>query len=275
MTNSFFAHNFSTSQIVTIPSLNYVVSIGNYDSVKVWSSLTWTLVRSFSSTWICTIEFLDNSLVALGSRQWYIHTWDVSSGVNQSLIPKLPTTPVSLKSLKTGNLLAAGMFSGWIFIVNYTNGVSYRNLSHCSTQIYTLELINSSLLASGCGDGTIKIWNWQLGMSVFNLTGHTASVNILKLVTATMLASGSTDTTIKLWDITSGALLKNLTGHTDQIWALDLFSSCVLISGSLDMTLIQWDLMNGGKMINSIGSSMKVRSLAVLPPINRKFIFKI
>ena len=267
MTNSFSAHSYTIGKILAISNLNYIVTSSDSDSVKVWSSLTWSLVQTHPNIYICSMDYIGNGIVALGSREWYIYTWNISSNVILSASPKLPTTPTSLKSLQTDNLLAAGMHSGWIYIYNYTNGATFASMSHCSLVIYSLELINVALLASGCADGSIKLWNWQV---VFNFTGHTASVNILKLVSTTLLASGSSDNTIKLWDITNGALLNTLIGHNHQIWTLDMIQSCVLVSGSLDMTMIKWDLMSGGVILSSVNTSMKIQALVVLPLANSK-----
>jgi WD40 repeat protein len=271
MTNSFSAHTSTIQHILPIADLNLTVSVADFDSVKVWSSLTWSLQRTIPNVYISSIAYMSNGIVALGSREWRIHFCNVINGVLSSTIT-VPTTPTSLKSLETNNgrSIAAGLHSGWIYIYDYTNGgVFYRSFQHCSDEIHALELVNSTLLASGCNDGSIKVWAWQEGVSLFNLVGHFSDVNVLKSLTSSVLASGSSDSTIKLWDISQvggGSLLQTLLGHTNSIWGLDLLENCVLISGSLDQSLKLWDLnQNNGLLLSSTNTSMGIRTLTVSP----------
>ncbi len=271
MTNSFSAHKSTIQQIKTIADLNLIVSVADYDSVKVWSSLTWSLQKTIPNVYISSIEYMGNGIVALGSREWCLYFCNVINGL-LSMTISLPTTPTSLKSLVTNTrrLIAAGLYSGWIYIYDYTNGGAFsRSFQHCSVEILALELINSTLLASGCNDGTIKVWAWQGGVSLFTLAGHVSGVNILKSLTSSVLASGSSDSTIKLWDISQvggGSLIQTLYGHTNSIWGLDLLENCVLVSGSQDQSLKLWDLnQDNGLLLSSANTGMAIQTLVVTP----------
>ncbi len=269
LVNSFLAHNKTESKIITIPSLNLIVSSTFSEPAKVWSSVTWSLQRSYTNLYIYSIEYLGDGLVGIGSGDLKLYVWNVTTAVTWK---SFSTDPVAkcLKLIEAGSFLAAGMGNGWVNVYNFTNGTIYTRFMHCSADIYSLELINKTLLASGCYDGSIKVWKWQTGVALFNLTGHTVNVNVLKLVAINILASSSIDNTIKLWDIANGALLKTLIGHSNKIVGLDLIESCVLISSSIDMSIKKWDLMNGGNLINSFNTSSNIQSMVVVSPANGK-----
>ena len=200
--SSFQAHTFLIYQLKYIPTLNYLISCSVDCSVKIWSTLTWSLIATYSNhtSGVGSLEQIDDQTMASGSFDGTIHIWNVNTTSQIKIIET--GSPVYSLSLLSKDLLAAGLENGFIQFLNLTNGDLVKTFSDSSgATINYLTKVNQSLLASAKVNFKIDIWDLNLNVTVMTLKGHTSLINVLKMVHSNILASGSSDSTIKLWDL--------------------------------------------------------------------------
>jgi len=163
------------------------------------------------------------------------------------------------------NLIAVGLDSGDIFILNAITGVSISFLSGHVRHVYCLAFTSDgTLLASGGLDQTVKLWDVQTGGVIKTFHGHTGSILSISISQDhTMIASGSGsgDKTIRLWNAQTGECCCIIDGHdiVDSV-SFSPTNSQILMSASRDNTIRQWDI-NG----HQIGSTYEGNYVAFSP----------
>ncbi len=275
LVKSFQAHSNGIRQIKPSPINNNFVATCSWDAtIKIWNSLDWTLIRTYSqhSDQVYALEWLDkDTLASGGDTNGTIKIWFLKTGQTKRTIQTNASYVLSLKLLNTNIHLAAAVGNGYINIYNIYDGSLVSFLNGHTSDVNDLVQISVDLLASSSWDFTVRIWNLTTNTCKFILTGHTLDVWGLKQITPNILASGSTDKTIKLWDTTSGQLIRTLTGHTDYIqWSIDLLGSRTLVSGTWNGEIKLWNWSRGECLstIQTTGSS--ITSLAVLNSVEGK-----
>jgi WD40 repeat protein len=270
--NSFFGHSSNILRIKQSPFNNYIATGSIDGTVKIWNSIVWTLVTTYSqhSSHVNALEWLDKDTLASGYSDGTIKLWSMTTGQTKRTINS-NSFVTSLKLLNTNIHLAAGL--GYdINIYNINDGNLVSSLKAHTSAVEDLVQISNDLLASSSDDKTVRIWNLTTNTCKFILTGHTSGVVGLKQITSNILASGSLDATIKLWDITTGQEIRTLTGHTSYIeWSIDLLNSQTLVSGSWDQTIKLWN-WSTGECLRTIQTNSYINALAVLNSVEGKRI---
>ena len=148
------------------------------------------------------------------------------------------------------DLIAAGLRSGEITILNVTTGVSTSVLSGHTDYVRDLAFTSDgTLLISGSDDKTVKLWDLQTGGIVRSFYGHTDHIFSVSLSPDhAMIASGSVDKTIRLWDTWTGECHCVMDGH-DLVETVSFSPTNpqLLMSASRDYTIRQWNV-NGSQV---------------------------
>jgi WD40 repeat protein len=273
LVKSFQATSNGIRQIKQSPFNNYVATCSWDATIKIWNSLDWTLIRTYSqhSSNIYAFEWLDkDTLASTGYLDNEFKLWSPTTGQTKRTI-QTNGYVLSLKMLNTNIHLAAGLESGDINIYNINDGSLVSSLKGHTSYVWDLVELSNELLASSSDDRTVRIWNLTTNTCKFILTGHTWGVVGLKQITSNILASGSSDTTIKLWDTTSGQLIRTLTGHTDYIqWSIDLLGSRTLVSASHNGEIKLWNWSTGECLSTIQTPGSYINALAVLNSVEGK-----
>ena len=88
--------------------------------------------------------------------------------------------PWALKCWK--DLIAVGLFSGDIIILDATTGVCMSVLSSHTRSVYTATFpLDGALLVSGSSDETVSLWDVQTGGVIKTFHGHTSEVDSVSI----------------------------------------------------------------------------------------------
>jgi WD40 repeat protein len=115
----------------------------------------------------------------------------------------LPNVPRALACWN--NIIAVGLDSGDIIILNAITGSQVAVFSGHTDYVRSLTLLEGASIVSGSEDRTLKLWDVQIGGVIRTFCGHTSFVLSVSISPShTTIASGSEDKTIRLWDIQTG-----------------------------------------------------------------------
>ena len=144
------------------------------------------------------------------------------------------------------NLIATGLGSGNIILLDATTGTSISTLSRRTGFVNSLAFSpDGTSLVSGSADTTVRLWDIQTGGVVRTFRGHFASVKSVSISPdQATIASGSIDKTIRLWNTQTGECCCVIDGHNDKISSVSFSptNSQLIISASCNNTLKWWDI---------------------------------
>jgi len=268
---SFRAHTANVNHIKQLYLNNdYVATVSNDNTAKIWNISStgnnWTLIQTFNLSHTSSIhgfDFIDDVTMTTGSADSTIKIWSICTALTIRTV-NVGQGVYSLKYLKNGIHLAAGISNGNIQIFNINNGSLTRTLTGHSNKVWDLLLINeSNILVSSSEDYSIRIWNLTTYTCKFTLTAHTSHVYGLNLVSTDIFASVSHDFSAKLWNIKTGTLIRTFTGHTNTMfWTIGSYDQ-TLISGSTDQSVKLWNI-SSGQVLKSVNTNLGVWSLTTL-----------
>ena len=159
------------------------------------------------------------------------------------------------------NLLAVGLDSGDIIILDAVTGIGRSVLSGHTGRVHSLTFSSDeTFLVSGSGDCTINLWDIQTGGVIKTFHGHTQSVWSVSISPdCSIIASGSSDNTIRLWDAQTGVCYCVIDGHSNYVRSVSFFPTNpkLLLSASDDGTIRQWGVDG-----HQIGSTYEGQSFA-------------
>lgn len=168
---------------------------------------------------------------------------------------------ISMKVINK-EVLATGLTSGNINLLNLTNGKVIKTLSKHTDSVFSLELLKNETLISGSADHTINVWNATTYQLTRTLKGHTDCILCLTLLHDATLVSGSKDNSIKFWNITSGKVIKTLSDNDSPIRKLIVISNQILISSSENQILKVWNTLTG-QLVKKL-NNYEISSLSIL-----------
>ncbi|WKZ34790.1 MAG: WD40 repeat domain-containing protein [Anaerolineales bacterium] len=215
----------------------------------------------------------DGTIVATGEYDGTVRLWEVVSGEEMLILPKIHNRPiVQIFFLQDGNFLVSQDRYGVVVMWDLADGSEVYKTSvgapislspdgkvfaggaEISTfpdgTTYNLSFQEVSLPSS------IILWDASTGQQIQKLNGHKDYVHITKFSPdGKIIASASNDATVKLWDAISGEEIITLIGHTERVFDV-AFSpdGNILASVSRDKSMILWDVGSGKKLfeINDI-----------------------
>jgi U4/U6 small nuclear ribonucleoprotein PRP4 len=170
----------------------------------------------------------------------------------------------------SGNLLAAGTWSGTIKVLDVPNledklmlrghtdvvsGISWRPGATLPGSNISPSTVN---LASGGGEGNVNLWSLESDTPISTLSGHQGRVARVEFhPSGKYLASASHDLTWRLWDIETSTELLLQEGHSREVHAIAFNTDGSLIaSAGHDSIGRIWDTRTG-RMIMYLDSHIQ------------------
>jgi WD40 repeat protein len=246
-----------------------VASASNDATVNVWDILTWTSIRKYTNhtSWVLSLDQIDNDKMVSGSVDYNIRIWKISTGETMKIINVngavfvVKVFSIEYKQIVCGT----NGVSNNLQIFNYETGDLIQTLNGHSSSVYSIEMLSEQFMASGSSDQQVIIWDLSSYSIKYTLTGHSSPVTCIKRLSFNLLASGDGSGLIIIWNWLTGEQMFNLTGHTSSVNlnSLDLCDEQTLISGSIDKTVKLWNIKNG-TLIRSIDVDIKISALAML-----------
>jgi WD40 repeat protein len=247
----------------------YVASASQDRTVNIWHTQTLTSIRKYTghTSWVFSLDQIDNDTMVSGSLDNTIRIWKISTGETLKIIPlSLYAYVVRVFSIENKQIICGKEgTSNNLQIYNYETGNLTKTLIGHSNSVRSIEMLSEQFMASGAADQKIIIWDLYSNSSKYALTGHTSWVTCVKRLSSNLIASGDGSGKIIVWNWLTGERIFNLNGHTStlDLNSLDLYDEQTLISGCGDNTVKFWNIKNG-TLIQSINSSIQILSIAML-----------
>jgi WD40 repeat protein len=250
-------HDKRVTAIEFSPTVSLLASASWDSYVILWNTTTIEEVFSLSNHTghVNSITFSsDGALLASGGADLNsvpeVRVWNVSSGVQLSLISGGHNSPVTCVDFSSdGIFLASGSQDGGVIIRNTTNWslINFPLIDwHEVGGVNSLAFSPVDDLLATCGDDNIiRLLNVTNFQSVYNITGHSSSVlSVTFSPDGKFLASGGTDGIIRTWNLSNGKeiqkyFLKHKTSVNSLIFSPD---SEIIASGVSNSEIILWNL---------------------------------
>jgi WD40 repeat protein len=263
-------HTDTIRHLKYLPFKNgYVASASEDKTVNVWNTRTWTSIQRYTNhtSWVRSLDQIDNDTMVSGSDDQTIRIWRISTGETLKIIyVNMTVYVIRLFSVENKQIVCGTADTrNNLQIYNYSTGQLIRTLIGHSSSVWSIEMLSEQLMASGGVDRKVIIWDSSSYSIKRNLTGDTYWVFCIKRLSSNLMASGDAFGKIIVWNWLTGERIFNLSGHSSVIYfnSLDLFDEQTLISGSWDKTVKFWNITNG-TLIRSINANISISSLAML-----------
>ncbi len=176
------------SGVAFLPDGNSLITIAEGEPITVWDVATGQVVRTFGDSlqWGYILLSPDGKIVLnYGYGGEAIKFYDIASGAELRRLDWQTYLATSLAVSTDGEMVAIGLDSGAIKILDANTGLELRSLAgHTKEAGYVKEVDSLAFSPDGA-----------------------------------MLVSGSMDTTTRVWDVTSGAQLDMMDGVNEFGWA--------------------------------------------------------
>ncbi len=262
-------HTDAVRHLKYLPFKNgYVASSSNDRAVNVWDTLTFTSIRKYTNhtSFVMSLDQIDNDTMVSGSLDDTIHIWRISTGETVKIINVgADVNVVRVFSIEYKKIVC-GTFgtSNNLQIYNYQTGYLIQTLIGHTSSVWSIEMLSEQFMASGSNDKRVIIWDLSSYSIKYTLTGHNSAVYCIKRLSSNLIASGDGSGKIIVWNWFTGGRMFNLTDHPNAIFnSLDLYDDQTLISGSNDRTVKFWNITNGS-LIRSINAGIVIFSLGML-----------
>ncbi|MBN2683530.1 MAG: WD40 repeat domain-containing protein [Bacteroidales bacterium] len=253
------------------PTGNYFAGVGSDKTIKIWSVLDGSLVKSFfdNQDGEISIDFSpDGEHFVTGGWDGDVKIWNFASGkVEQRL-------KGHTKSLRTaiyhpnGKLIASAGWDNDIIIWYAPTGLLYKKLIGHDQCVRSLAFSpNGRYLASGGYDLTLRIWDLLTGKQIHEIKAHKMPVESVDFSPdGKYVVTGSTDNTIKVWNAETGILSKSLKGHNSSVyWVSYSPDGKFLASAGNDNRVIIWNMETKAEEMIIADHSLSVKSVHFNP----------
>ncbi len=242
----------SCSDDLTVSNWNYVSN----------SSFSF---KTNHNDYIFAILFVNNNLIATGSKDLTIKIWNQSFYLVSTLYGHLKPVVALLALPATTTLLASGSCDTTIKIWNLNTFSLITTLVRHKGCVNTLALYGTEIMLSGSSDKQIIVWNITNNNFeiITYLIGHKDAINSIDTYKTRLIAAGSQDATIKIWS-SAHRVTQMLTNHTDSVFGLVVLKNGNLASGSIDNTIKIWDKNTRELLYTLSNHTGNVFKLAVL-----------
>jgi WD40 repeat protein len=246
-----------------------VASASNDNTANVWNARTWTSIQRYTNhtSWVRSLDQIDNDTMVSGSHDQTIRIWRISTGETLKVINVGASVfVVRVFSIEYKQIVCGkDSSSNNLQIYNYETGNLTKTLISHSNTVMTIEMLSEQFMASGSRDNRVIIWDLSSYSIKYALTEHTDWVTCIKRLSSNLMAIGDKNGFIIVWNWMTGERIFNLTGHSNtlDLNSLDLYDEQTLISGSYDRTVKFWKITDG-ELIQSINVSINISALAML-----------
>jgi WD40 repeat protein len=173
VSRSWQAHGLSVRRLACSPDDQLLATASQDGSVRLWRFADGQLLAELQppekTTLVTGLVFIDSQRLAVGSREGFIHVWELKSTGTQSseFVPRVIQTlnpdvgPVrALLWWKAGERLIVGMQDGAIRIYPLAGAGEPRVLDEHESFISCMAISDTDpRLVSGSGDKTIRVWD--------------------------------------------------------------------------------------------------------------------
>jgi WD40 repeat protein len=223
------------------------VAVGETSGVAVLRSANGAPVATRSGPNSVSVALAPSgTVVAAGGTDDRVRIWTLGS-------PRRPITvtmtrpegnPDSLAFSPDGKLLAVGLESGNVLLLDASNGAQRGQLTGPEGSVLSLAFApDGTFLAGGSSDLRVWLWNVAEQRAVRYFEGHTGAVAALGISpNGELIAGGSDDDTTIIWDLRNAEELRVLNGDTDVITSAGFSpNGTEVLTTSADGTLRTWD----------------------------------
>ena len=181
---------------------------------------------------------------------------------------KMDEPAISLDYSPVATVVAAGGFSGSIYLFNAQNGQFLRLLKASQSAVNALDFSpDGTMLATASSDGQVRIWRLWDGAIQRVLSGHLGAVWAVKFSPdSKLLASGGVDGSLRLWQVKDGAATRTLTGSVGGVTSLAFNPDGILVAlGAGDGAVRTWNVRTGVVSVPLVEHRGGVTDVALSP----------
>lgn len=178
--------------------VNKLISCSEDKTIRVWNLNSGACIRTLAghADSVFCLQTLDNGEIASISFDKTIKLWHIQTGKCLDTLEH-SNNGYCFKQLRKHEFVI-GSSDGLIKIVDFSTGVSVKEVGSHSGWVTCLELLPNGELVSSSLDKTIKVWDLNSGKCLATLYGHSHYVNSVKVLGNGQIASSSSDKTVKI-----------------------------------------------------------------------------
>ncbi|XP_068392929.1 WD repeat domain-containing protein 83 [Eschrichtius robustus] len=250
---------------------NYCLTCGSDKTLKLWSPLRGTLLRTYSGHGYEVLDAagsFDNSSLCSGGGDKAVVLWDVASG---QVVRKFRGHAGKVNTVQfneEATVILSGSIDSTIrcWDCRSRRPEPIQKLDEAKDGISSVKVSDHEVLA-GSVDGRVRRYDLRMGHLFSDYVGSPITCTCFSRDGQCTLVS-SLDSTLRLLDKDTGELLGEYTGHKNQEYKLDCCLSerdTHVVSCSEDGKVFFWDLVEGALALAlPVGPSV-VQSLAYHP----------
>ncbi len=273
--NHFSAHQKNITSLAVHPSLNFLFSASEDNSVCVYFSgeeTDFDVFRLQRNDW--QVKSIDlhprGSTLACGAHDGSILLWNTNEEFFENS-HRVPRTQ-SHKSQVSGNSfhpnekwMISGGLDGRLILWDIQVGLVQKEISQKFPITSVAFSRDGKKVVCGGESSSIYLYHTQLDEPIHTLKGHQGMVSFVSFdrKDKKIISIGYFDNTIRLWDVSQGTCLHTLCGHEKWIESIALSGNNeVLATGARDKTIRLWSLEDGTIQRIFRGSRRSINSLA-------------
>jgi WD40 repeat protein len=178
--------------------VNKLISCSEDKTIRVWNLNSGSCMRTLAghADSVFCLQTLENGEIASISFDKTIKLWHVQTGKCLDTLEH-SNNGYCFKQLSKHEFVV-GSSDGLIRIVDFSTGLSAKEVGSHSGWVTCLEMLPNGQLASSSLDKTIKVWDLNSGKCLATLYGHSHYVNSVKVLGSGQIASSSSDKTVRI-----------------------------------------------------------------------------
>ena len=214
----------------------------NPDKINI--NLKGTLTGHQNPIFTLAISELHPEILFTGGNDKGVVQWDLKTMSFQRILCKVSSSVYSLLTIPGTSLLAIGMRSGQVLVVDTVDQVLKANLKVDSGAVFSIKTIpgKKEMIAIG-EEGYAYVWSLESFEMLYRFKVSTTTVRVIEPNSAgTIIAFGDKNGEIHLFDANDFHEICSKKIHSQSVTSLQFDSQDQLLSGGRDAKLVKSDL---------------------------------